>query len=732
MNRAERIAAIIDQRKPLATRIQSAIAHLETLREALGRIEAKRRELLQKVNEDEIQGKLNELDFRTPHDAITEQVAVLEKLQKRFERPTLNIGVVGQVGQGKSTFLQSITGLGNEIIPARGGADACTAVMSVVHHRPGQATEAKITFHSPSSLFEEVILPYYQKLELRPVPRDWNDFIYGSFEYPEPSDAVNVALLKNLKKYYAQSGYRSLLGAEPKIVPASEIKGYVTHFNAETNPNNHQNLAVKGVEIYCEFINAEVGKIALVDIPGLGDHVLGDEKLMLNALGQEVDAVLFIRFPNPIGGSILGIEDTKLYDKASTALQDLSARAFMVFNKIEDNQESLNICQEFQSQLSELGIKVVESFISDCRNSDEVNSQVLDKVLNYLSTKIKDLDIKKAQFCQEKVLDIQNDVKTGLQKAGNILSQDKESDDDNDLFDEKCDEFLQDIGNTLINLREELAQNQSQEDIYLKNQFEQIFKNLRNQKNTILPTVEQIKARSNTVGNYGLASTYESYLNEVRTLLSGYFLDLDEGLIDSVENLKEQVADLLIRKTILKNLFESEDFVKNTKGSKLLKHIKEKQIPERLEELKKAFGIIADFRLSYRGMIQHRIRPKMNLLDPKKTTPLMKQEPSDADVFEHLEELYRETLFECEGVLQNLLIEPSQAAFAILEEFVDRGINAKNIKKDWRKFIRQRRADLWPEDFQILAENTRIHNEWNFLLESVSKYSQSPNLTFID
>ena len=106
MTRSERISAIIDQRKPLAIRIRSAIGNLEILRDALGRIEAKRGELLQKVNEDEIKGKLNNLDFQTPHDAITEQLAVLEKLQARFSRDTLNIGVIGIMRQGKSTLLQ--------------------------------------------------------------------------------------------------------------------------------------------------------------------------------------------------------------------------------------------------------------------------------------------------------------------------------------------------------------------------------------------------------------------------------------------------------------------------------------------------------------------------------------------------------------------------------------------------------------------------------------------------
>ena len=55
MTRTERISAIIGQRQPLATRIRSVIGNLEILRDALGRIEAKRGELLQKVNEDGIE-----------------------------------------------------------------------------------------------------------------------------------------------------------------------------------------------------------------------------------------------------------------------------------------------------------------------------------------------------------------------------------------------------------------------------------------------------------------------------------------------------------------------------------------------------------------------------------------------------------------------------------------------------------------------------------------------------
>ena len=428
MTRADRIAQIIEQRQPLARRIGSVISNLESLRNALHDIESYRQHLLQKVDNAEVTQNLNAIDLVTPHHQLTQELGVLEKLQARFTRDTLNIGVVGRISQGKSTLLQSITGLGNDIIPARGGGEPCTAVKSVVHHRPGQETQAKITFHSVSSLFKEVILPYFEKLSLRPVPKDFESFIRTPFEHSEPSDATKIALLNRLKSdYYDKSSYRNLLGVEPIIVSANEIKGYVTHFNESYNPNNFKNLAVKEVEIYCDFANSDVGKIALVDIPGLGDLVLGDKALMLKALGQEVDTVLFIRFPNPIGDA-LGMEDTNLYDDASVALTDLQERAFMVFNQIKNNQESENICRIFQSQISGLGIKIVESFIVDCSNPDEVNQVVLDHVLDYLSTKIRDLDLKIAKSCQDKLTVIYQDIFSELTKAKNIFPH-GESDD---------------------------------------------------------------------------------------------------------------------------------------------------------------------------------------------------------------------------------------------------------------------------------------------------------------
>jgi hypothetical protein len=49
--------------------------------------------------------------------------------------------------QGKSTLLQTLSGLSDDEIPARSGK-ACTAVRSTIYHQPENSTEALVTFHN--------------------------------------------------------------------------------------------------------------------------------------------------------------------------------------------------------------------------------------------------------------------------------------------------------------------------------------------------------------------------------------------------------------------------------------------------------------------------------------------------------------------------------------------------------------------------------------------------------
>ena len=80
----------------------------------------------------------------------------LTLLQKRFNRESVRIAFIGFERQGKSTFLQSMTGLPNEVIPAYDGT-SCTGAVSVIHNQKTQSPfRAEIEFYTVPEFLNNV------------------------------------------------------------------------------------------------------------------------------------------------------------------------------------------------------------------------------------------------------------------------------------------------------------------------------------------------------------------------------------------------------------------------------------------------------------------------------------------------------------------------------------------------------------------------------------------------
>ena len=747
MTRSERISAIIEQRQPLATRIKSAIGNLEILRDALGRIEAKRGELLQKVNEDEIKGKLNSLNFRTPHDTITEQLAVLEKLQARFSRETLNIGVIGIMRQGKSTLLQSLTGLGNNVIPAQSGG-ACTAVRSKIRHQTQGETRATVRYHSQESFLKDVIRPYYKDLGLNPMPVNLNDFIGRDLPIlSSASKNTEQAIYNRLKdSYYAnRHHYQNWLGqaeVEEKI-SLDKIQEYVTHPGNIETTDAYKCLAVKEVEIFCTFPNNDIEKITLVDIPGLGDFKSSDRTLMLETLGKEVDIVLLIRRPDIIGDDLQD-KDTELYDKAAIAVDDLSERIFIVLNQLRDSEEAKLACQRFKQKLNEgrLGINFIDCIVADCSHPDEANQIILDKVLDYLSTKIRDLDIKIAKSCQEKLTTISQQIQSELEKGKNIFSQ--SADDDyqeteeifTNLFGGNDQGWWYEVSLELQKLRSELWYQRQAPNEELYEGFVVALESCYQDKG-ILSADNAISKINDQLRIVGPFRAYPNYQDELRVLISHRFLTLDQSLQRTVETIKDKVAAVLKEQGLLSILSESS-------GSDFFDEIF-KLIPERYGKLKESFEIIAQFRLSYRGLILPRMRQHLDGLTSitamtgdqgdfaiqDEQTLVLSTNTTAEDIFSALEIDYDKAINRLKPALEELLCEPNEAAYAMVEEFIDNAIRQKGIPVEWRNFLRSIRGKLWPDVFGQQEQARQIRKDWLDSSLHVEKLTNSDLFLFI-
>ena len=122
--RTKQIQAIVAQRLPLREKIASVEQNLRSeampsglsLAHSLDTLSQNRDRLVSQVEDLESQ-KLQQLNFQQLQTQIQSQLAGLDLLKNRFNRDTINIGVIGRAGQGKSRLLQSLTGLSSNEIP---------------------------------------------------------------------------------------------------------------------------------------------------------------------------------------------------------------------------------------------------------------------------------------------------------------------------------------------------------------------------------------------------------------------------------------------------------------------------------------------------------------------------------------------------------------------------------------------------------------------------------------
>ncbi|MBP5976328.1 hypothetical protein HW132_27265 [Brasilonema sp. CT11] len=464
-------------------------------------------------------------------------------------------------------------------------------------------------------------------------------------------------------------------------------------------------LAVREIKIACQFNHADVGQIAFVDIPDLGDTGIWDQQRLMKILGQQVDAILFVRMPKSTDDDWRDV-DVRLYDTVRAAQVDVVPTklcSFMILNRTEadsrfgDNSKS---CQDLAEDIAKTDISVVKCVTANCANTQQAH-KVLEQVLDYLKAKMTDLDEKYAFLHQQQLNLLQNQVKAELEKVNKAL--DLATHDDIHglgLFEEKFKELWLALTNTLEELLTGLRRKREAVNMDFKKQVETVLQTCRS--DTGIPSIQEIEQRFCLEKSYKII--YEKYLNEIRAHLSKHLSLLDIGLEQSLDKVKLQLAQILMDKGQLEKLTQA-------KGGEFMEAIAN-QIPDELipgipSQLKYGFKTLARFKLSYRGFLQYRIRKCLDGLTPNQPATLKLSASSSAEqVLLNLKIAYAEAVSKCEKALKELLCEPSQVIYAIVEEFVDSILRATDVESEWRIFLQNVRRQIWHE-FQHLGDTPK-------------------------
>ena len=77
------------------------------------------------------------------------------------------------------------------------------------------------------------------------------------------------------------------------------------------------------------------------------------------------------------------------------------------------------------------------------------------------------------------------------------------------------------------------------------------------------------------------------------------------------------------------------------------------------------------------------------------------------------------------------MTEPSQAGFAIVEEFIDQILRAKGVEGEWQVFLMEVAPDVWADDFGSTIELTQLRQEWLQKIGEVDRIKQTDALNFL-
>jgi len=693
------------------TSVISTITREQSMNDHVAAILASRQQQVtklekKKVELSQLQKVARELGINTIDQAYAELSQSLQVITDRFNRKALTIAVAGYARIGKSKVLQSMTGLGDMAIPVSDG-DHCTGSPSRISHVDGlEQPYAEIFCYTEQELLQEKIWPYFELITLE-KPDTFDGFLQMELLNSLSNSLFSLEQLKHLRNYQSFANkYRHLLSGQTLRQEGDAIVEYVAQYHPEDKEKKYYNyLAVKEVCIYCSFPFQHMHSIQLLDMPGLGDTQVGSLETLLTRVGSEADVLLYLRRPNVnVSGDSWMSYEVDFYSAVDDILPALPLKHWgcLMLNHFasEDHKtDNLLSCQRMKKAAEEhVVLDFAQIFIADGSDPKQVRKAVLQPSVEHLVNQVEQLDAYLIQSVDAQVSSLVADLTAAVKNLHSGVSEDADR-----IYEDAFKAFW----NQLTRLLNDKLLGQYEKQRYEVNQvFERdlmlVFECLSRAE--CLPTVEQVQ--DDYYGkSISFRNSFNSYLDQVRVNITSGFQSLDNGLGNVISGLKGDVANHLQQTALAK-------LAPDLKGEAFLSYLLSLLEGDKGHQLlPQAFADLLNYRLAYRGMVQHRIRACLDDLHCDVDIWSLSEDELDAEnVCLRLRQAFDTKVAEIRNALDSsILQEPNLANYAVCEEFVDRLVRSDLAERDWRILLRKHQQALWPDVFAEHALIQELH-----------------------
>ncbi|OQW93923.1 MAG: hypothetical protein BWK79_08590 [Beggiatoa sp. IS2] len=634
----------------------------------------------------------------------------VNKIVERFQKDTINVGVMGLPKQGKSTTLQKISGLTENEIPSDSG-EPLTRAKSKIYHVSQGTPYAEIVFYAKEEFLKEIVWPYYEKLDIADKrPKNLEEF-------RTPLPQLNLSDDRALEReVYERLGFihrsfndfGALLSKPAKRVEMKDIRDYVAH-NANKPPFH---LAVKVANIYNPFPNRDASGLCFVDLPGL-EQVAQDQEKLTGALEREVDAVLLLKRP-PDSGAVWNEHEAVSLISRSLKQVELADWLFIVLNEDSRNKEQVKTL--IRGPMSLYSRPPV--LVADCSKAVEVKDKIFVPVLDHLAQNLTRIDKRYVQFLvndlenvRSSLIDLEQPVRRFL-SAGGIID-----DGDLGLFMNLFARFINKLKTDLQKLVGELRVTESSEN---RQRFNTAVEELCTQAEQSPPVLSTEELTDRFYDKGAWPGAVQDQLHILRAHLTQHLCKLDDALQQMLSEALQKVLTRILPDEILNSLLSETTRSEQSQLARL-REFQELFNKHEHPHLYEAFVYLTNFHFSYHSHFHYRVREEMGPLDPM-LDPNIIMEIATAggatsegaeNVSNGLISHYKEAVYGVRKKLQgDMVVDPSRAIFALIEEFRDRAVWTQDIENEWRSFLSIHRGQIWPVQFGKREKFRQLLGRW--------------------
>lgn len=356
---------------------------------------------------------------RAAAQTANDMLKKFSQLTDRFNRDDICIGIGGAARMGKSTFLQAVTGLGDDQIPTS-DKYFTTAGRSLIVN----ATEAVAIadMHTERSFLEKVIAPMCREIGIQ-APASLEELEKLNLPQGDTDTQQKFDVIKRLSGAIKKlSSIRpELTGQKQRQINIKDLRDFVAYPEGGMIKAG-KFMAVDKITIYAPFPGSEVKQLRVVDLPGLGEAGRNLAEVQTEGMQDVCDATLLMK--RPAGANVeWTLNDTTALDaiKKASPLQNEQPKYTAILANVDgDTEDDANACVEsIKNQLS----KDFEIIRCDARDRDAVTNKTMPEILRFLAKNLPDLDNEIFKKTEEEAEQTKNGLKQTLSEVKDALGQ---------------------------------------------------------------------------------------------------------------------------------------------------------------------------------------------------------------------------------------------------------------------------------------------------------------------